>query len=97
MEILYVLGLLSRSRFTQLQRLLGVSSRTLSDKLKHLREAGFIDREIFDEQPVRIEYFLTKSGRKVAALAAPLLAHLGQEALRAGRLVPLSPTPSKAP
>src|SRR5438094_3303123 len=31
MEILYVLGLLGRARFTELQRLLGVSSRTLSD------------------------------------------------------------------
>jgi DNA-binding HxlR family transcriptional regulator len=74
MEILYVLGLLSRSRFTELQRLLGVSSRTLSDKLMELRRAGLVEREVFDEQPVRIEYFLTKRGQRTAVLGAALFA-----------------------
>jgi DNA-binding HxlR family transcriptional regulator len=73
-EILYVLGLLSRSRFTELQRLLGVSSRTLSDKLQALRRAGLVEREVFDEQPVRIEYFLTKRGQRTAVLGAALFA-----------------------
>jgi DNA-binding HxlR family transcriptional regulator len=87
LELLYVLAAMGRARFGQLSTLMGLSSRTLSDKLKLLRDAHLIDREIFDEQPVRIEYYLTKSGKKVAALASPLLAHLGQEALRvAGRL-----------
>lgn len=83
MEILYVVTVFGRARFSQLQDLLGLSSRTLSDKLKTLRAGGLIDREVFDEQPVRIEYFPTKSGRRTAALAAPLFAHLNFEALRA--------------
>lgn len=87
LEIAYVLVFLGRARFTQMHNLLGLSTRTLADKLKRLREAGFIDREIFDEQPVRMEYYLTKHGLRTAALASPLFAYLNHEALRAaGRL-----------
>jgi DNA-binding HxlR family transcriptional regulator len=75
-EILYVLAIKRRARFTELQTLLGLSSRTLSDKLKVLREEGLVDRQVFDEQPVRIEYFLTKHGGKTAAFATPLTSYL---------------------
>jgi DNA-binding HxlR family transcriptional regulator len=75
-EILYVLAIKKRARFTELQNLLGLSSRTLSDKLKVLRVEGFVDREVFDEQPVRIEYFLTKHGSKTAAFVTPLTSYL---------------------
>jgi len=78
LEILFVLGTLGRSRFTELQRLLGVSSRTLSDKLQMLRDEGFVEREVFDEQPVRIEYYLTKHGSITASLAGPLICELNR-------------------
>lgn len=83
MEILYIVAVLGRARFTEMHDLLGLSTRTLSDKLKALREAGFLEREVFDESPVRIEYTLTKHGARTAALASPLFAHLNLEALRA--------------
>ena len=77
MEILFVLAVARRARFGQLQTLLGgISSRTLSDKLQTLRDEGLVEREVFDEQPVRIEYSLTQEGRRTAALATPLFAHL---------------------
>lgn len=76
MEILYVLGLLGRARFTDLQRLLGVSSRTLSDKLQELRAQDLVEREVFDESPVRIEYALTKRGSRVAVIGSALFAEL---------------------
>lgn len=76
MEILYVVGLVDRARFTELQRLLGVSSRVLSDKLQDLRQAGLVDRQVYDEHPVRIEYFLTKRGARVALLGSPLFCEL---------------------
>lgn len=76
MEILFVLGLLNRARFTELQRLTGASSRTLSDKLQELREIGLVTREVFDEQPVRIEYYLTARGTRVAMLGSPLFCEL---------------------
>jgi len=75
-EILYVLAIRKRARFGELQSLLGLSSRTLSDKLKVLRAEGFVDRQVFDEQPVRIEYFLTKHGGKTAAFVTPLTSYL---------------------
>ncbi|MEA3201457.1 MAG: hypothetical protein QOE90_2885 [Thermoplasmata archaeon] len=75
-EILYVLAIQRRARFGELQGLLGLSSRTLSDKLKVLREEGLVDRQVFDEQPVRIEYFLTKHGGKTAAFVTPLTSYL---------------------
>ena len=79
MEILFVLAVSRTARFSELQQLLGgISSRTLSDKLQTLREEGFIDRVVHDEQPVRIEYSLTKEGRTTAALATPLFAQLNR-------------------
>lgn len=80
MEILLVLAVHGKTRFGELQRLLGISSRTLSDKLQLLREEGFVEREVHDEQPVRIEYGLTKLGRKVAVLVCPLFAQLNKHA-----------------
>lgn len=85
-EILYVLALRRRARFGELQSLLGLSSRTLSDKLKLLRENGFVDRQVFDEQPVRIEYFLTKHGGKTAALVTPLTSYLNAHRRELARL-----------
>lgn len=86
-EILFLLTVVGPVRFTDLERMLGVSSRTLSDRLKFLAQAGLVDRAVYDEHPVRIEYGTTKAGRRTASLAAPLMAHLGLEALRAaGRI-----------
>lgn len=77
MEILFVLAVAREARFGELQALLGgISSRTLSDKLQTLRQDGLVERQVFDEQPVRIEYRLTKEGLRTAALATPLFAHL---------------------
>lgn len=38
----------------------GISSKVLSDRLKELQEKWFVDRNIISEQPVKIEYSLTK-------------------------------------
>lgn len=43
--------------------LVGVSTRTLTLKLKHLEEAGLLLRESFAERPPRVEYSLTKEGK----------------------------------
>ncbi len=81
LEILYTIAVLEKARFGDLLGLLGLSSRTLSDKLKALKEGGFVEREVFDEQPVRVEYRLTKRGKATAALASPLFARLNLETL----------------
>ena len=81
LEIIYAIAVMGTSRFSDLLSLLGLSSRTLSDKLKALKDGGFIERQVFDESPVRIEYRLTKRGKATAALASPLFARLNLETL----------------
>ncbi|MDD2871280.1 MAG: helix-turn-helix domain-containing protein [Candidatus Gracilibacteria bacterium] len=43
----------------------GISSRTLSLRLKDLQELGFIERLIVQEQPIKIEYLLTEKGQSL--------------------------------
>jgi DNA-binding HxlR family transcriptional regulator len=42
-----------------------ISSRTLSLRLKDLQELWFVDRLIVQEQPIKIEYTLTKKGESL--------------------------------
>ncbi len=81
-EVLFLLSVLGPMRFSELERTLDVSSRTLSDRLRSLKDRGLVTRTLHDEQPVRVEYTITVKGRKTAALAAPLIAHLNLEALK---------------
>lgn len=73
LEILYALFLKNTVGFSGLKRVLGVNSRTLSDKLKILRQHGYIERKIDTGPPVRVEYSLTPKGRSTVLLALPLL------------------------
>lgn len=50
-------------RFSELERsLIGISPKTLSERLKRLEDAGVIDRACFAEVPPRVEYSLTGKG-----------------------------------
>ena len=63
-------------RFSELRILKGVSSRTLSDRLRELEEIGLVRREVFSEKPVRVEYMLTPDGRRVGEQAYDSLGRL---------------------
>lgn len=76
MEILFVTGVQGEVRFSQLEEMLGASSRTLSNKLRTLVKAGLLERRVQPGPPVRISYVLTKSGRATVAVSSPLFAHL---------------------
>lgn len=79
-EIIIVLGQHETLRFSELkERLTGISSRTLTQRLRDLEEQGLVRRKMYDEMPVRVEYSLTKKGLDVAALALPLVLYLGGE------------------
>lgn len=42
-----------------------ISSRTLSGKLKNLVNYGVIEKNIFDDSPIRVEYSLTEKGKEL--------------------------------
>jgi DNA-binding HxlR family transcriptional regulator len=73
LEILYTLLLKNTSGFGGLKKVLGVNSRTLSDKLKLLQTHGYIARNVQTGPPLRVEYTLTSKGKNTVLLALPLL------------------------
>lgn len=73
LEILYTLFLKSTVGFSGLKKILGVNSRTLSDKLKSLKQYGYITRKVETGPPLRVEYSLTTKGKNTILLALPLL------------------------
>jgi DNA-binding HxlR family transcriptional regulator len=73
LEILYTLFLKITCSFNELRKILGVNSRTLSDKLKSLTKYGYIERNVETEPPLRVKYILTAKGKNIALLALPLL------------------------
>src|SRR3954468_22826993 len=50
------------NRFDDLQRDLGISRKVLAERLKHLVEAGMLERRAYTERPARYDYVLTKKG-----------------------------------
>ncbi|GBE17507.1 MAG TPA: transcriptional regulator [Euryarchaeota archaeon] len=52
-----------RLRYTELAGSLnGISPKTLSDRLKELKQVGIVRRKSFAEIPPRVEYSLTEKG-----------------------------------
>lgn len=61
------------NRFSALERsLVGISPKTLSDRLKAMGEAGILTRKAYPEVPPRVEYTLTPMGRDLI----PLIDHM---------------------
>jgi DNA-binding HxlR family transcriptional regulator len=63
-------GLIIRSllngakRFSDIQEIIpNLSARMLTERFKELEEQGIINRKVYPEMPVRIEYELTEKGR----------------------------------
>ncbi len=53
-----------KKRFNELiKEINGISSRTLSKRLKELEKAKLIKKTRFNEIPPRVDYYLTDSGR----------------------------------
>jgi DNA-binding HxlR family transcriptional regulator len=43
----------------------GISSKVLSESLENLQEHGLVEREVVNEQPFRVKYSLTETGREL--------------------------------
>ncbi len=73
LEILYTLLLKDTLGFSGVKKILGVNSRTLSDKFKMLQTYGYITRKVTVGPPLRVDYSLTSMGKNTVLLALPLL------------------------
>ncbi len=85
------------NRFSGLERsLIGISPKTLSERLKGLEKAGVVTRKSFAEVPPRVEYTLTRMGWDLI----PLIDHLreyGAKWLSDGRQRRTNPIEDGAP
>ena len=54
---------LGKMRFSELHRALGVSTKSLTDTLRHLESHGIVERTVTPTVPVTVEYALTEKGR----------------------------------
>ena len=76
-EILAALYVAGERRFNELRHLLnGISSRTLSDKLRKCTESELIERIVVDGPPIRVSYRLTEHGMTCGRLLGPLVAYM---------------------
>ena len=73
LAILYTLLLKDQAGFGKIKKILGVNSRTLSDKLKTLSSYKYINRKVANGPPLRVQYSLTDKGKNTVFLALPLL------------------------
>src|SRR5262245_13613467 len=70
--ILYVL-LETRCRFATLRDAIpDITDRMLSERLQELEAEGIVERTVFPEIPIRVEYSLTKKGRGLASAIAAI-------------------------
>ena len=64
---------LKQTRFNKLlDSIEGINAKILSLRLKEMERDGLIDRQIFHESPVRIEYHVTEKGMDLK----PILEHM---------------------
>jgi DNA-binding HxlR family transcriptional regulator len=73
LQILYIIFLREATGFGEMKKILGVNSRTLSDKLKSLDNNKYIERSVEQGPPLRVKYSLTARGRNTILLALPFL------------------------
>ncbi len=61
-------------KFNDLKDLLGgISSRTLTDRLRMLETAGILVRSIVNEAPIKIQYSLSERGKQIAISCYPFI------------------------
>ena len=72
-EIIYSLYIRRKMSFNDIKKVLAISSRVLSDKLKTLEEVKIVSRIVELKKPLRVYYELTELGRTIALALVPLL------------------------
>jgi DNA-binding HxlR family transcriptional regulator len=77
-------------RFGELQSVIKISPRVLSERLRRLQEAGLVTRQLYPEIPPRVEYALTPMGT-AALKVVEALAEFGEKWLPRSTADALSP------
>jgi DNA-binding HxlR family transcriptional regulator len=70
------------ARFGELTRRIGVSRRMLSATLRSLEADGIVERRVYADVPVRVEYDLSPAGEDLFAALAPLAGWALQHRIR---------------
>jgi DNA-binding HxlR family transcriptional regulator len=67
-QILKILTVSEVGRYSNLKdRLKGISSKTLSARLRELEEEGIVNRTVIPKRPPRVEYSLTQKGKELSS------------------------------
>ena len=73
-SIIVTIGNFNRLRFNHiLDRVEGITTKTLAERLKELKNLGLVNRIIYREIPPRVEYELTHEGKKLMKAIVPLI------------------------
>ena len=68
-HILRNMVVLNQHRFNEfIDSIEGINPNTLSTRLKEMEKGGLIEKKIFNETPIRIEYNLTKKGNALRSI-----------------------------
>jgi len=59
---------LGQQRYGTLRSSLGISTKTLAKRLKHLEQEAIITRTLYAQVPLRVEYELTEKGYELKAI-----------------------------
>ena len=59
----------NQTKFNQfIESILGLNPKTLSMRLKEMEKNGLMYRKIYNETPIRIEYYLTEKGKALKSV-----------------------------
>lgn len=73
-SIIITIGNFNILRFNDiLNRVQGITAKTLAERLNELKNLGLIKRIIYKEIPPRVEYELTHEGKKLMKAITPLI------------------------
>lgn len=63
--IIIFTGAFGKLRFSEIKKKVrGISSKTLTERLKTLERDGYLNRKAYNQVPIKVEYSLTSFGKK---------------------------------
>jgi DNA-binding HxlR family transcriptional regulator len=66
---------LGHSRFNQFLEIEGINAKILSARLKEMEWDGLIERKVYTETPIRVEYGITDKGRALEPILDQMSAY----------------------